>query len=160
MLPTTTSKTSISGRSVASSVSFINSPSLTTSIAASVLKPIQQQSNITTPQNIEQMPFAVGGDEETVTITAPRQLIDSQVIDPYVHTMQRHADCLAGGNQQQRCVMCYEEGRNTRTSYYCTLCTLTANKETDRKASKHSYCINQKYNCFACHIAKCYQHMN
>ena len=156
MIPTTTSKTSVSGRSVASSVSSIHSPCLTTSVVTTLPTQTQQQSNITTPHNIEQLQFAVGGKEQSTACTAPRQLIDSQAIDPYVHTMQRHADTLAGGNRQQRCVMCYEEGRNTRTSYYCSLCTLTASKDTDRKPSKHSYCINQQCNCFARHTAKCY----
>ena len=74
--------------------------------------------------------------------------------------MHRCTDPVTGIQRQQRCVMCNAEGRRTNTSFYCSLCTLTANRECDRKPSKHSYCIKSEHNCFARHIAFCYQHMN
>ena len=37
---------------------------------------------------------------------------------------------------------------------------MTANKESERKPSKHAYCIKPEFNCFARHIAQCYVHMN
>ena len=151
--------------SILSSVSSIrNSPSIaslaSTRSGQRSRLPAHNQSNTTV---VQQVAVGVGGVHsrtEAVMQQTPRQLIDSQAIDPYVHTMQRLADPIAGTNRQQRCVMCYEEGRSTKTSYYCSLCTLTANKETDRKASKHAYCVHQQFNCFSRHIAKCYQHMN
>ena len=86
--------------------------------------------------------------------------IDRMAIDPYVHTMHRFADRDVGCVRQQRCVMCHQEGRRQTTTFYCSLCTVTANKESDRKPSKHAYCIKPEYNCFARHIAQCYLHMN
>lgn len=39
---------------------------------------------------IEQFAFAVGGPEKPILLNAPQQrLIDSQAIDPYMHTIQR-----------------------------------------------------------------------
>ena len=97
------------------------------------------------------------------TIATPAPLstsIDKMAIDPYVHTMHRLADKDAGCIRQQRCVMCNAEGRRQNTSFYCSLCTVTANKESERKPSKHAYCIKPEFNCFARHIAQCYVHMN
>ena len=87
-------------------------------------------------------------------------LIDQQSIDPFVHALHRCTDPVTGIQRQQRCIMCHAEGRRTNTSFYCSLCTLTASRECDRKPSKHSYCIKSEYNCFARHTAMCYQHMN
>ena len=56
--------------------------------------------------------------------------------------------------------MCIDEGRKTMTGYYCSLCTVTANREQDRKPSKHAYCMKPEFNCYSRHIALCYQHMN
>jgi hypothetical protein len=85
--------------------------------------------------------------------------IDSAAIDPYVHTMRTFAE-LGGMQRQQRCVTCYQEKRQCQTSYYCALCCITANREVDRKPSKHAYCINTKNQCFVRHIAACYTFMN
>ena len=87
-------------------------------------------------------------------------MIDQQSIDPFVHALHRCTDPVTGIQRQQRCIMCHAEGRRTNTSFYCSLCTLTASRECDRKPSKHSYCIKSEYNCFARHTAMCYQHMN
>ena len=108
--------------------------------------------SVVPPQNR----FAIG----VGAVTPSTQLIDQLAIDPYVHTMQRCADELSGVNRQQRCVMCIDEGRRTMTAYYCSLCTVTANREQDRRASKHAYCIKSEYNCYARHVAKCYVVMN
>ena len=101
--------------------------------------------------------IVVGGGTEPTPVG---QLIDSQSIDPYVHTMQRCGDMHSGQTRQQRCVMCNAEGRRRTTSYYCSLCCITANREEDRRPSKHAYCISTEYNCFSRHVAKCYLHMN
>ena len=116
----------------------------------------------TSPSSLPPLPphqneIAVGGGTE---ITPGMQLIDSQSIDPYVHTMQRCSDEHSGQSRQQRCVMCQLEGRRTMSSFYCSLCCITANREELRKASKHTYCIKPEYNCFSRHVAKCYLHMN
>ena len=104
---------------------------------------------------------AVGTVPGSIATPAPLATsIDKMAIDPYVHTMHRLADEDAGCVRQQRCVMCNGEGRRQNTSYYCSLCTVTANKESERKPSKHAYCIKPEYNCFARHIAQCYIHMN
>ena len=72
-------------------------------------------------------------------------VIDSHAIDPYVHTMQKLSE-VCGIGRQQRCVTCNAEGRyKTQTSVYCGLCTITANRETDRKPLKHAYCLHPNY---------------
>ena len=125
-------------RSTNSSPSVIASPTLPP------LPPVQNE-------------IAIGGGTEPASVV---HLIDSQSIDPYVHTMQRCSDQHTGQARQQRCVMCNKEGRRSMTSFYCSLCCITANREEDRKPSKHSYCIKPEFNCFSRHVAKCYLHMN
>ena len=39
--------------------------------------------------------------------------------------------------------MCYQEGQNIRTSYYCSLCTLTSNTDADRKATNISIAVSK-----------------
>ena len=109
------------------------------------------------PNLPQQSEIAINGGTNAKSIS---NMIDNNAIDPYVHTMQRCADDLSGVKRQQRCVMCINEQRRTMTSYYCSLCCITAIREEERKPSKHAYCINSKYNCFSRHIAKCYRHMN
>jgi hypothetical protein len=73
--------------------------------------------------------------------------------------MQKFKD-VDGVGRQQRCVTCNAEGRmKTQTSVYCGLCTITANKETDRKPTRHAYCLDANFQCFSRHIAACYMHM-
>ena len=88
------------------------------------------------------------------------QLVSNHAIDPYVHTLQRCADEVSGVQRQQRCVMCISENRRTMTAFYCSLCCIIANRDEERKPSKHAYCIKTEYNCFSRHIAKCYAHLN
>ena len=104
------------------------------------------------PNLPQQSEIAIDGGSNAKSIS---NMIDNNAIDPYVHTMQRCADDLSGVKRQQRCVMCIKEHRRTMTSYYCSLCCITAIREEERKPSKHAYCINSKYNCFSRHIAKC-----
>ena len=141
------------------SLSTMNSAysnSSTTSITSRASS-VGSRRSLLPPVIVQQLPVNVGpASSETNT----QELIDSQAIDPYVHTMQRFSDAVAGACRQQRCVMCYHEGRQTKTSMYCSLCTLTATRECDRKPSRHAYCINVEHNCFSRHIAKCYKHMN
>ena len=112
---------------------------------------------LTIPSIPQQNDIAI--DNEHCTKTS-QELIDTNAIDPYVHTMQRCADDLSGVARQQRCVMCIKEKRRTSTTFYCSLCCVTAVQEEERRPAKHAYCINPKYNCFARHIAMCYRHMN
>ena len=106
-----------------------------------------------------QSPVAIGAGSNVAQF-AGNTIIDDQTIDPYVHTMHRFRDATSGQCRSQRCVMCIQFGRRTMTTYYCSLCCITANREQDRKASKHAYCINTDNNCFVRHIAKCYMHNN
>ena len=139
-----------------STTNSANSNSRTTSITSRASS-VGSRRSLLPPVIVQQLPVNVGpASSETNT----QELIDSQAIDPYVHTMQRFSDAVAGACRQQRCVMCYHEGRQTKTSMYCSLCTLTATRECDRKPSRHAYCINVEHNCFSRHIAKCYKHMN
>ena len=98
MIPTTNSKTRVSGRSVASSVSSIKLPSFF-SIALSINRTTQLPNLATdvvvTLHSIEQVSSPVGGQEQLTLVSSPQQLISSQAIDPYVHTILRHADTLA-----------------------------------------------------------------
>lgn len=87
--------------------------------------------------------------ESSVKIT---QSIDGRKIDPYVHTIKKNSDLKGDVHRQQRCIMCRSEGipdsRNF-TSYYCGLCAITANREQDRKATRHAYCVLGERQCFA-----------
>ena len=131
-----------------------NSPSLPHSFSLPGPTIHQQvQQNVTVQQRVVAIGAGVPSNNTSI-------LLDEQAIDPYVHAMHRCTDPVTGIQRQQRCVMCNAEGRRTNTSFYCSLCTLTANRECDRKPSKHSYCIKSEHNCFARHIAFCYQHMN
>ena len=126
---------------------------------------IQNQSNnemtslgpLTIPSLPEQSNVVI--DNGASTVQSVNEMIDSRAIDPFVHTMQRF-DELTGVTRQQRCVMCIQEKRRTMTSYYCSLCCVTAVRDEERRPPKHAYCINPKYNCFARHTARCYRHMN
>lgn len=121
---------------------------------------VQQQNNNARPnQRTEPETLGavvVGGGQRRDTLPCT---IDSSAIDPYVHTMQKFKD-VDGVGRQQRCVTCNAEGRmKTQTSVYCGLCTITANKETDRKPTRHAYCLDANFQCFSRHIAACYMHM-
>jgi hypothetical protein len=123
--------------------------------------PVQvQQQNNNAQRNQRMEPETLGA----VVVGAQRRdtlpcTIDSSAIDPYVHTMQKFKD-VDGVGRQQRCVTCNAEGRmKTQTSVYCGLCTITANKETDRKPTRHAYCLDANFQCFSRHIAACYMHM-
>ena len=129
--------------SIASSISSINS----------MRSPVSRVPESTPP-------VVVGGPSVSSRRQRLPTIIDSNAIDPYVHTMQMLKD-VDGICRQQRCVTCIAEGRpKTLTSYYCGLCTITANREVDRRPTKHAYCINPKNQCFTRHVAACYQHMN
>ena len=71
---------------------------------------IQNQSNemtslgpLTIPSLPEQSNVVI--DNGASTVKSVNEMIDSQAIDPFVHTMQRF-DELTGVTRQQRCVMC------------------------------------------------------
>ena len=133
--------------------SIAGSASVSISVASSSVSSIH--SIMGTPSKMpETVPTVVIGPNRLPPI------IDAHAIDPYVHTMQQLKE-VDGIGRQQRCVTCHAEGQTkTQTSFYCGLCTITANREAERKPTKHSYCINPKYQCFSRHIAACYQHMN
>lgn len=130
-----------------SPVSIHNRQSIPPSVNTPTLPPLPP------PQN----EIAIGGGTEA---RSAAEITTSQSLDPYIHTMQRCSDEHTGSSRQQRCVMCNQEGRRIMTSFYCSLCCVTSNREEHRRPSKHAYCINPKYNCFSRHIAKCYHHMN
>ena len=131
-----------------------SSVAVSASIAGSSISSIVSRSSPQIAHLPQTVPTVVVGQNRSPTV------IDSHAIDPYVHTMQKLSE-VGGIGRQQRCVTCNAEGRHkTQTSVYCGLCTITANRDADRKPTKHAYCLNPKYQCFSRHIAACYMHMN
>lgn len=78
-------------------------------------------------------------------------------VDPYVHTMHTFKSVSGGTARQQKCVLCLKSGRKTKTAFYCGLCATTASREELRQPTKHAYCMGSQHQCFARHIAACFQ---
>jgi hypothetical protein len=78
-------------------------------------------------------------------------------MDAFVHPAYTFAELNDNYSRQQKCVMCIKEGyKNSKSSYYCGYCCATAVRETERKPSKHTYCIGSPRHCFSRHVAACF----
>ena len=77
-------------------------------------------------------------------------------IGPLVHNSFRFKYLSPQMHQQQWCVMCYRNGNQSATNYFCGICTVFSTNTRNRVPYKNAYCFPHK--CMTKHYRKCVQY--
>ena len=91
----------------------------------------------------------------TNTIFIPESSIKMK-IDPLVHTTFKFKYVYPQMHHHQWCVMCYRNGNQSATNYFCGICTVFSTNTRNRVPYKNAYCFPHK--CMTKHYRKCVQY--